>query len=372
MQTKMTLHGAGVYYFSVYGAKDQPIFQSVFEFEYGRQLLSAIPDTRLMAYVLEEKRLQFVMRCSRDWTGVMDDIQTAFDNMHERCWHKRRQILSDQGVVLMVDEQTHLTDLILQLHDWPRRSGLVASADLWPWSSDHQYRMDHPPAWIDTESMLNLLSHSRRNRAQHYIDVMHKPITSQLDLEHGNHPLYQALARDHWVDQHMKKEALTQSAYREEDILRLFSDACELVARQFDITIDELKDKLHRRRYHNLMPLVVWLLRERGITLEAIAPLLDEEEDRLQLWLRNVVADHTDNVRHKLHNLWAPDNSGLGSGNALMARHTDSPAPTTTQTPSADEAQTPGGDSAESDAVKAETPETTDPQASGQVVNLHS
>ena len=55
------------------------------------------------------------------------------------------------------------------------------------------------------------------------------------------------------------------------------------------------------------MPLVVWLLRERGISLEAIAPLAEEEEDRLQLWLRGVPADHTENVRRKLLALWSPE-----------------------------------------------------------------
>lgn len=302
----MTLHGAGVYYFSVTGAKDQPVFNSVFEYEYGRQLLASVPKTRLLAYVLEEQRMQFVLRCERDWTEVMDDIQSAFDSMHERCWNKRRQLLSDQGVILLVDEQAYLCDLILQLHDWPRRNGLVADADLWPWSSDHCYRMPQPPSWIDTESMLNLLSHSRRNRSQHYIDVMSQRVSSHLDLEHGSHPLYQALARDHWVDQHMKREALVQSAYSRADISRLFDDACGLVARYFELSSEELTDKLQRRRFHHLMPLVVWLLTERGIPLDAMTGLVDEDEERLRLWLRNLPADHTSNVRNKLHQLWLP------------------------------------------------------------------
>lgn len=302
----MTLHGAGVYYFSVTGAKDQPIFNSVFEFEYGRQLLCTIPQTRLLGYVLEEKRMQFVLRCDRDWTAVMDDIQTAFDSMHERCWNKRRQLLSDQGVVLLVDEQAYLCDLILQLHDWPRRHGLVADPSLWPWSSDYWYRQPNPPAWIDTESMLNLLAHSRRNRAQHYIEVMKKPVSASLDLEHGSHPLYQALSRDHWVDKHMKREALVQSAYSRADIRRLYDDASQLVARQFGLSVDELHDRLQRRRFHHLMPLVVWLLQERGIPLDAMTGLVDEDEVRLQLWLRNLPADHTDNVRTNLQRLWQP------------------------------------------------------------------
>ncbi|WP_430460007.1 hypothetical protein ACQUQU_12405 [Thalassolituus sp. LLYu03] len=311
MQTKMTLHGAGVYYFQVTGAKDQPIFNSVFEFEYGRQLLASIRATRLLAYVLDDKSMQFVLRCERDWTEVMDDVQSAFDAMHERCWNKRRQVLSDQGVVLLVDEQAFLQPLILQLHDWPRRAGLVASAELWPWSSDRYYRDPNPPQWIDTESMLNLLSHSRRNRSQHYIDVMQMPVNSDLDLVHGSHPLYQALGRDSWVSQHLKKEALVQSAYSKDDVRRLFDDACQLVASQFEISTGELLDRHQRRRFHHLMPLVVWLMSERGIQPDALTALVDEDEFRMQLWLRNLEADHAENILLKLKARWQPQAPAL-------------------------------------------------------------
>lgn len=343
----MTLHGAGVYYFAVTGAKDQPIFNSVFEYEYGLNILSKVAGTRLLAYVLDDQHMQFVLRCQRDWTEVMDDIQAAFDSMHERCWHKRRQVLSDQGVVLLVDERASLVDLVLQLHHWPVQCALVADASLWPWSSDRYYREPHPPAWLDTESMLNLLVNGRRNRAQHYIDVMKAPFKPKLDLIHGSHPLYQALARDQWVDQHLKKEALIQSAYSRNDIQRMFDDACQLVARQFNLSTAELCDKHNRRRFHHLMPLVIWLLRERGVHLEAMTKLVDEDEVRLQLWLRNLPADHTRNIRDKLAQQWSPSAPGL----AAMPAPTDS---TVTEEP---ETQSPGPDNL--NAVETETDSVT-------------
>ena len=302
----MTLHGAGVYYFALTGAKEQPIFQSVFEYEYALKALSSLSGTRLLAYVLDDHIIQCVLRCQSDWTQVMDDIHAAFDTLHERCWNKRRQVLSDQSTVLLIDEQAYLSDLILQLHDWPRYTGRVADASLWPWSSDRWYREPHPPSWLDTDSMLNLLVHSRRNRSQHYAAVMQQPIGQRLDLRHGNHPLYQAVARDAFINRHLKQEALVQSAYTDSDIQRLFADACDLVARQFGLTVTDLQDKDQRRRFHHLMPLVVWLLRERGVPLDELAKRVDEDEVRLQLWLRNLPADHTDNIRQQLMQRWQP------------------------------------------------------------------
>lgn len=302
----MTLHGAGSYYFSVRGAKDQAIFHSVLEYGYGVEILAGIKQTRLLAYVFDEHQLQFVMQCDRDWTEVMDDIQIAFDDMHERCWHKRRQLLSDQGIVLLVDERAYLTDLIMQLHRWPETSRRVSDASLYPWSSDRHYRALTPPAWLDVEPMLNLLCNSRHNRAQRYDSVMQQPHNKTLDLQHGSHPTYQALARDEFISRFMKKQALSQAARSNDDLQRLFNDACQLVAERFDVSVEHMTNPINRRHFHRLMPVVVWLLRERGAHLDDITRLVGEDESRLRLWLRNLPADHPASLLNKLLALWSP------------------------------------------------------------------
>ncbi|WP_420591896.1 hypothetical protein [Bacterioplanoides sp.] len=302
----MTLHGAGTYYFSVHGAKDQPIFHSVFEYEYGVQILSSVKQTRLLAYVFDDHHIQFVLQSERDWTEVMDDIQIAFDDMHERSWHKRKQLLSDQGIVMLVDEQAYLTDLVIQLHRWPETSRKVADASLYPWSSDHGYRSLTPPASLHVEPMLNLLCHSRHGRAQRYEAVMQQPQNRTLDLQHGSHPTYQALARDGFVNQHLKKQALSQAARSDEDLRRLFDDACQLVCERFDVSSQQLTDARNRRQFNRLMPIVVWLLQERGAHLDDITKLVGEDEERLQLWLRNLPADHSPELLARLQNLWSP------------------------------------------------------------------
>src|SRR5690606_2173850 len=97
-----------------------------------------------------------------------------------------------------------------------------------------------------------------------------------------------------------------QSAYTKDDVNRLFADACQLVAEQFGLSVADLRDPTQRRRFHHLMPLVVWLLRERGVALDELAKRVDEDEVRLELWLRNLPADHTDNVRSQLLRRWQP------------------------------------------------------------------
>ena len=338
----MTLHGAGTYYFSVHGAKDQPIFNSVFEFEYGVQILGHIKQTRLLAFVLDEHQMQFVLQSERDWTEVMDDVQIAFDDMHERCWHKRKQVLSDQGIVMLVDEQAYLADLIIQLHRWPETMRKVADASLYPWSSDQGYRALTPPHWLHVEPMLNLLCNTRHNRAQRYETVMQQSqqqVQAQrqaLDLQHGSHPTYQALARDGFINQHLKRQALAQAARSDEDLRHMYNDACQLVAERFNLNVEQLIDSRNRRQFNRLMPIVVWLLQERGAHLDDITKLVGEDEDRLKLWLRNLPADHSQTLLNKIAALWSPNSlSALGISNEPGASHKTEAQTSEVQTTSA-------------------------------------
>lgn len=306
MEFKMTPQGSGVYYFALSGAKGHAIFHSVFEYEYATSLLASIPSTRLLAYVFDSHVVHCVLRCERDWQEVLGDIHHAFETLHERCWNKRRPVLSEQATVLLVDEYAYLTDLILQLHDWPRYTQRVADAALWPYSSDKYYRALHPTSWLDTDSMLNLLVHSRRNRAQHYEAIMQRPIGNKLDLQNGTDDEYAVLARPQWLAKRIEPQEFQSAPVR--NSTRLYQDACQLVASHFGLSVDELTDALNRRRFHHLMPLVAWLLLESDVALGDISAQIGEDEERITLWLRNVHADHTDNVRSGLLQRWQPSN----------------------------------------------------------------
>lgn len=306
MDTKQSLHGAGVYYFALSGAKQQPIFKSIFEYQYAIKALAELKGTQLLAYVLDEQLVQCVLRVEQDWVDTLSQILTAFDNIHEQCWNKRSQVLAEQATVLHIDENAYLTDLILQLHDWPRYSGKVADASLWPFSSDQHYRQPEPPAWLDTEPMLNLLVHSRRNRDWHYRAVMENPIGNKHDLSQGNHAEYFALARPRYIEHWLTTQSLQLNTKlkRPNNNQQLFQQASQIVANHFGIPLEQLHDKNQRQQFHRLMPLVVWLLRQSAVPFDEISKLTDEDEVRLELWLRNLSADHSPHTQQKLLSYW--------------------------------------------------------------------
>ncbi|WP_300426608.1 hypothetical protein [uncultured Thalassolituus sp.] len=305
--TKLPLHGPGLYYFALTGSRDQPIFQSVFEYDYATRILGHIEGTTLLAWVFTDHEIHCVLDCRRDWPHVLDDIRDAFAEQHERLWHKARQVISEQGTVLLIDEQAHLVDLIIQLHSLPVARRQVADASLYPWSSDHYYRTPTPPAWTDTGRMLNLLCQTRHNRAQRYEATMEQYDIPQLDLQQGNHPTYLALARDEFVTQHLRNTAIAASRRSTEELQRLRDDAIGLVADRFSLSRDDMLDRNNRRQYLRLMPLVIMLLHERGLCDEAIAELIGEDDSLIPLWLRGVEGDHSPALLKKLRQLWSPE-----------------------------------------------------------------
>lgn len=307
MNTKESLHGAGVYYFALTGAKQQPIFRSVFEYDYAIELLANLKDTQLLAYVFDEYLMQCILRVPNDWVDTLSEIISAFDNLHERCWNKRIQVLSEQATVLHIDENAYLMPTILQLHDWPRYTGKVADASLWPYSSDLYYRQQEAPKWLHTDVMLNQLAHSRRNRDKHYQAVMQNPPGEQLDFIQGNQEHYLALARESYIQHYLDRTApqLNVARLSTDNHQQLYQQACQIVAKHFGLNQEELLDKNKRQRFHHLMPLVVWLLRQRNVPFDDIAKFIDEDEVRLELWLRNLTADHSEHTKNRLHSQWA-------------------------------------------------------------------
>jgi hypothetical protein len=303
---KTPLHGPGVYYFGLKGARNQSIFQSVFEYDYAIQLFAELPGCTLLAYTFFDDEIHCVLHSERDWPLVFDDIREAFTELNNQVWETKKPVLSEQCTVLMVDEPAWLQDLVIHLHQLPVIRRLVADTSVYAWSSDHHYRSNTPPPWLDTGRMLNLLCQTRHQRSQRYSAVMAQSELIHIDLMEGTHPTYLALAREAFVDYHQRQSGVTASQRSEEELNRLKQDALKLISDRFDITIESLCDRLFRRQYQRLMPLVAWLLKQRDLSDETIADLLGEDESIILLWRRGVNAEHAQTLLEKLTQLWQP------------------------------------------------------------------
>jgi len=303
------LHGPGIYYFRLTGARQQPVFRSVFEYDYATRILSRLDACTLLAYTFFEDEIHCVLNCNRDWPGVIDDIRDAFADLHERLWDSHKAIISEEVRPVLVDEHACLTDLVIALHQLPVKRRLLPDASMYPWSSDQYYRALTPPDWIDCGRVLNQVCQTRHNRALRYESIMANAadaLSTLDDLSAGNHAEYLAFGRDAFIRKQLASTELTELQRSASELKRLREDAINLIAGRFGIEADSLRDRTFRRQYQRLMPLVAWLLQQRQLSYETIADLLDEDEDIIPVWLRGIDADHPASLTAKLSALWQP------------------------------------------------------------------
>ena len=301
MDKRMILNGAGTYYFTVHGAKDAPLFRSVFEFEYFKQMLAQAEGCELIAYVFSEYQAQWVMHCDQDWQLVLDNIRAQMQEQHFKLWHKHQQIISESAEVILIEEDRYLVPLVMELHHWPVREGLVASPEVYLWSSDQYYRHDQQPSWLASHRMLKRMAKQRFNTALRYDRMMEQ--FSPWNIEQGKNHLYQALASNAYITLHLKRKKHSM-LHSEAHIIDMREQAEKLICDILGAPIEQVRQPRFRRQYYQVEPLTIWLLVQTGCTINQLTFMFDLDETIIQGWLRSLSSHHPESFLTRIQQSW--------------------------------------------------------------------
>ena len=308
MDKRMILNGAGTYYFKVQGAKDAPLFRSVFEYEYFRKLLEQESGCELIAYVFSEYQAQWVMHCTQDWQVVLDNLRAHMQELYFKLWHKHQQVISESADVIFIEEDKFLVPLVMELHYWPVREGLVAKPEVYPWSSDKDYRLAQPHnnlnRGLNCERMLKRLSKQRFNTTLRYERMMEQ--FEPLDINQAKNRLYQALASDAYITLHLRGKP-AKIPLSQEQVTSLRQQAEEHICKILGAPIEQVRHPRFRRQYFQVEPLTIWLLLKTNCTLEQLIFIFDLDETIIQGWLRSIPTQHPESFLTKLENTWKED-----------------------------------------------------------------
>lgn len=308
MDKRMILNGAGTYYFKVHGAKDAPLFRSIFEYEYFKQLLLKEEGCELIAYVFSEYQAQWVMHCDQDWQIVLDNLRAHLQEQYFKLWHKHQQILSESAEVLLIEEEAFLVPLVLELHHWPVREGIVPRPEVYPWSSDQEYRQYEPrnsaKYSLNSHRMLKRLAKQRFNTSLRYERMIEQ--FEPWDIEKAKNRLYQALASDAYVTRHLRGAATTPNL-NQEQIVNLREQAEKHICEILGAPIDQVRHPRYRRQFYQVEPLTIWLLVQTGCNLEQLIFIFDLDQAILQGWLRSIETQHPASFLNKLKQTWQED-----------------------------------------------------------------
>jgi hypothetical protein len=306
MDKRMILNGAGTYYFKVHGAKDGPLFRSVFEYEYFKQMLVQEEGCELIAYVFSEYQAQWVMHCDQDWQVTLDNIRARMQELHFKLWHKHQQILSESAEVIFVEEDTYLIPLVMELHHWPVRNALVPSPEVYTWSSDSVYRQplnqqEQIKSGLASHRMLQRLAKQRFNSTTRYERMMEQ--LKPWSIEQAKNRLYQALASDAYITMYLrgKKPSLVHST---QQIISMRKQAETLICDILGAPIEQIQHPRFRRQYYQVEPLTIWLLLQNQCEIHQLLLIFDLDETVTKGWLRSIPSLHPESLLTKIRQRW--------------------------------------------------------------------
>ena len=306
MDKRMILNGAGTYYFKVRGAKDGPLFRSVFEYEYFKQMLIKEDGCELIAYVFSEYQAQWVMHCDQDWQVILDNLRAHMQELHFKLWHKHQQIISESADVTFVEEDRYLVPLVMELHHWPVREGIVASPEVYPWSSDKIYRQSRyqqiqSNAGLACHRMLQRLAKQRFNSPLCYERMMEQ--FQPWSIENATNRLYQALASDAYITLYLRGEKPTL-AHTTEQIKDMRHKAENLICDILGVPVEQIRHPRFRRQYYQVEPLTLWLLLQSQCGIKQLTFIFDLDQTIIEGWMRSIPNLHPESLLTKIQQRW--------------------------------------------------------------------
>jgi putative transposase len=124
---------------------------------------------RLYAYCLMTNHVHLALEVgpvplSRIVLALHGSYAQRFNQRHQRVGH----LFQGRYKAILVQKTAYLLTLIRYIHENPVKAGIVREPSLYRWSSDRFYRSEHPPDWLDTRGLLELLGADPGRAARRY------------------------------------------------------------------------------------------------------------------------------------------------------------------------------------------------------------
>lgn len=150
-----------VYHVIARGNEQREVFRDDVDRDFYLRRLAHYRDRfrfRLYAYCLMTNHVHLALETgpvplSRIVLALHGSYAQGFNHRHKRVGH----LFQGRYKALVVQKTPYLLALIRYIHANPVKAGIVRDPWVYPWSSDRFYRREHPPDWLDTRGLLELL-----------------------------------------------------------------------------------------------------------------------------------------------------------------------------------------------------------------------
>ncbi len=187
---------------------------------------------------------------------------------------------------VLLEPSLFLPNAVKLLHWLPVTKGQVASMDIYPWSSHHQYAGSDQQAWLEIDEIIDQMANHRAKRHRRYLQYISAgPSLDLSDLQKGNIDGYMALASQKYLDFIQKTDS--QDAEIKPSSALKTKDVIDFVCHEYKCAEQDITGNVHHRFNAKLQATVVWLANEFEIaSYNEVAIYLGVDPDILQYNLR--------------------------------------------------------------------------------------
>ena len=250
---RLDIAGA-TYYLKLQSQNQRSLFSKKQDYQTFLETLSTAArteDIKILAYCLLSQSVQLVLNRSEQTNKVsahrfaerlIKDYTEDYNQQHDR----NGSVFTSGFACTLIEPATYLADAVALLHRLPVIQGLVAEANIYPWSSHNRYLeadTQHDD-WFDPNPALNLITQQRSGRQRRYHNFIAQTTIKNVNWEEGNQPQYAALSCSHYLQKNLQKQ-LQQTSISSDNSLNL-ARLTRAVCREYEISPQDL---LHQRRH---------------------------------------------------------------------------------------------------------------------------
>jgi len=246
------------------------------------QLLSQLQSTtgsKVLCYSLLQSSVHLVLEAGNE--GIQSSAQILeqqYTQIYNDFLDRHGSVFHKYTPCVLLEPRRYLAPVIKQIHVLAVQQGLVATSDIYPWSSHNGYTGSQPCAWLDTSRLLNQLSQQRASKLRRYELFMKATNLTNLELAQGNHTTHRALASREYIDKLLSTAPAPSTA-----LVPTLAWLQEQVCSEYQLGSGELKLWRRHRLNREIKSVITLLAHTLGTaTIEDCAAALQEPVELLE------------------------------------------------------------------------------------------
>jgi len=252
------------------------------------QLLSKLQSdtgSKVLGYSLLQGSIHLVLEAGEQ--GIQFTAQTLeqqYTQIYNDFHARHGSVFHKYTPCVLLEPRQYLAPVIKQIHEFPVQQGLVATPDIYPWSSHNNYTGNHPLTWLYTSRLLNQLSQQRASKIRRYELFMRAESHGNLELAQGNHATYRALASTDYID-----KLLTTDPQPDKPLVPTLDWLQEQVCAEFQLSPHDLRLWRRHRLNREIKAIITLQAQAFGTaTVADCAAVLQEPVELLENGVRTL------------------------------------------------------------------------------------